>query len=561
MTMVASQVQPPEGGVSPSRSSRSRVATRGEPLVWLSAGGLAVALVMILGLLGLVAYRGGLTFWPRSIVEIRTISGEILCGQVVRSETTRPPDGSEPVQRRLLRVGNYDLSGGDFRWLPESEIQSESRPPGLCVVERMEWGPFLGRLAEIRDGGEVAARGTAACLAELQARQDDIAGRRAAMADFEEQITVINDQLEAERLRLRKAALEHGEQSPAYQQVARSVQQNEQALNERFETINAGFQQVRAADSGQTVVLEAAGGATREIPLSHVVRAFAPNTMSAWDKLRVYGSRWAEFLSSEPREANTEGGVFPAIFGTVLMTVLMSGVVAPFGVLAAVYLREYARQGAIVSMIRVAVGNLAGVPSIVYGIFGVGFFCYGIGGIIDHLFYAERLPAPTFGTTGILWASLTLALLTLPVVIVATEEALAAVPNSMREGSLACGASKWQTIRRIVLPKALPGILTGLILAMARGAGEVAPLMITGAVKLAPELPLDGDFPYLHLERSFMHLGFHIYDVGFQSRNSEAAKPMVYTTTILLIAIVVLLNFLAMVIRARLKRRYRSSQF
>jgi phosphate transport system permease protein len=224
-------------------------------------------------------------------------------------------------------------------------------------------------------------------------------------------------------------------------------------------------------------------------------------------------------------------------------------------------LREYARQGRLVSLVRISVNNLAGVPSIVYGVFGLGFFAYLVGGTIDRVFYPERLPNPTFGTGGLLWASLTLALLTVPVVIVATEEALAAVPRSMREGALACGASKWQTIRTIVLPRALPGILTGVILAMARGAGEVAPLMLVGVVKLAPELPVDGVAPFVHLQRSFMHLGFHIYDVGFQSQNSEAAKPMVYTTTLLLIMIVASLNLAAILLRARLRRRFVTSQF
>ena len=253
--------------------------------------------------------------------------------------------------------------------------------------------------------------------------------------------------------------------------------------------------------------------------------------------------------------------MFPAIFGTVIMTLLMSVVVVPFGVLAALYLREYARAGPIVSAVRIAVNNLAGVPSIVFGVFGLGFFCYIIGSGIDSVFFEAKLPSPTFGTGGILWASLTLALLTLPVVIVATEEALAAVPGSMREGSYACGASKWQTIRRIVLPRAMPGIMTGMILAMARGAGEVAPLMLVGAVKLAPELPLDGIFPWIHPERSFMHLGFHIYDLGFQSQNSEAAKPMVYTTTLLLILVILMLNLAAVWLRTRLRRKFTSNQF
>jgi phosphate transport system permease protein len=244
-----------------------------------------------------------------------------------------------------------------------------------------------------------------------------------------------------------------------------------------------------------------------------------------------------------------------------MMVLIMSVVAAPFGVLAALYLREYARQGALVRLVRIAVNNLAGVPSIVFGVFGLGFFVYFVGGSIDALFFPEALPTPTFGTGGILWASLTLALLTVPVVIVAAEEALAAVPRSMREASIATGATKFQTIVRVVLPAAAPGILTGLILAMARGAGEVAPLMITGVVKLAPDLPLDGYFPFFHLDRKFMHLGYHIYDVGFQSPNVEAAKPMVYMTTILLVAIVVMVNITAIVVRNRLRRRYQTSAF
>jgi phosphate transport system permease protein len=295
--------------------------------------------------------------------------------------------------------------------------------------------------------------------------------------------------------------------------------------------------------------------------LSEIVRFYPANALTLSEKVWIYLSRWWEFLSQEPREANTEGGVMPAIFGTFCMTVLMALAVAPFGVIAALYLREYAKQGRLVSLVRICVNNLAGVPSIVYGVFGLGFFAYVVGGSIDQLFFPERLPNPTFGTGGLLWASLTLALLTVPVVIVATEEALAAVPQSMREGSLACGASKWQTIKYIVLPRAMPGIMTGLILAMARGAGEVAPLMLVGVVKMAPELPVDQFFPFIHPERSFMHLGFHIFDVGFQSRNSEAAKPMVYVTTLLLISLVFVMNAASIVIRNRLKRKFLTGHF
>jgi phosphate transport system permease protein len=295
-----------------------------------------------------------------------------------------------------------------------------------------------------------------------------------------------------------------------------------------------------------------------EIKLSEVVRAYQPNSMNLLNKLGTYFSKLGEFLTDEPREANTEGGIFPAIFGTVVMVLLMSVFVTPLGVIAAVYLREYAKQGFITRAIRIAVNNLAGVPSIVYGVFGLGFFIYIIGGEIDQALYPEALPAPTFGTPGLLWASLTLALLTVPVVIVATEEGLARIPRSVREGSLALGATKFETIWRVVLPMASPAMMTGLILAIARAAGEVAPLMLVGVVKLAPALPVDGNYPYVHLDQKFMHLGFHIYDVGFQSPNVEAARPLVFATALLLVVVIALLNFSAVLLRNHLREKYKA---
>ena len=321
---------------------------------------------------------------------------------------------------------------------------------------------------------------------------------------------------------------------------------------------------LRNANVAWRVEFATAAGEKKMLALDSIVRAWQPNRLSVLGKLGVYGARWREFLLDDPREANSAGGVFPAILGTVAMTLIMSLLVAPFGVLAALYLREYATRGPLTTAVRIAINNLAGVPSIVYGAFGLGFFCYVLGAGIDDIFFQASLVAdnqPTFGTGGLLWASLTLALLTLPVVIVATEEALSAVPNSMREGSYACGAGKWQTIRRIVLPRALPGIMTGLILAMARGAGEVAPLMLVGVKKLAVDLPIDGRFPFVHPEREFMHLAYLIYDVGFQSPNSQAARPMVFTITFLLIAIIVLLNGTAVWIRSRLQRRFIAQHF
>jgi phosphate transport system permease protein len=305
--------------------------------------------------------------------------------------------------------------------------------------------------------------------------------------------------------------------------------------------------------------MEASDGARKEIAVGSIARVLRPNGMSGWSKAGLYLSRLREFVLDDPRESNTEGGVFPAIFGTVMMVFLMSFAVAPLGVLAALFLREYARQGPLVRIVRIAVNNLAGVPSIVFGVFGLGFFVYVIGGSIDAIFHPEALPTPTYGTGGILWASLTLALLTVPVVIVATEEGLASVPRVVREGSLALGATKFETTLRVVLPAAAPGVLTGMILAMARAAGEVAPLMIVGMVKLAPSLPVDGDFPFVHLERKFMHLGFHIYDVGFQSPNVDAAKPLVFATSLLLILVVTAMNLTAILIRNHLRRRYAAS--
>ncbi len=375
-------------------------------------------------------------------------------------------------------------------------------------------------------------------------------------------VGVINHRIENARLTLRKVELQTGNTtSPAYQAAKTRYDEIKASAEKDYAQIQKRIADLRSENNRYIIRFRTAQGQTADMPLSGIVRAYPANNLSLMDKTQIYASRWWEFLADDPREANSEGGVFPAIFGTVLMTLLMSIAVVPFGVLAALYIREYAKKGTVISLIRIAINNLAGVPSIVFGVFGLGFFCYIVGGGIDQVFFPEKLPNPTYGKGGILWASLTLALLTLPVVIVATEEALAAVPNSMREGAYGCGASKWQTIRRIVLPRALPGIMTGTILAMARGAGEVAPLMLVGAVKLAPELPFDRIFPYLHPERSFMHLGFHIFDLGFQSQNSEAAKPMVYTTTLLLIVIIAALNITAILIRTRLKRKFVSSAF
>ena len=304
-------------------------------------------------------------------------------------------------------------------------------------------------------------------------------------------------------------------------------------------------------------VFRTASGQSLVIPLVNVVRAYRPNTMSIAAKIGHYLGRVGELLVTWPRESNTEGGLFPAIFGTVMLVFLMAIASFPLGVLAGVYLGEYAREGVLVKLVRIAVNNLAGIPSIVYGIFGAGFFIVGMGTSINRSFFPESAIAgqPVFGTGGVLWASLTLGLLTIPVVIVSTEESFRTIPRSIREGSYALGATKFQTLIRAMAPVAAPGIMTGFILAMARAAGEVAPLMITGVIKNVTKLPVDGTFPFLHADRKFMHLGFHIYDIGFQSPNVEATKPMVYVTTTLLVLIVLSMSSAAIWLRNRMRKR------
>ena len=493
----------------------------GRALTWLTGGTLALNLLLILGLLTLLVWNGAGYFWPRPLVLMTLTDGTTVLGEV-HARTARPDTapGATPAYRIQLKVGNRDLGGAEFRWVDEASIASRSVPVDAWLLERLEWGQFFGFAVAIRKGETALASGDTGIRAALPALLT-AKGREAAAVHALE--------LAASRSK------------------------------ERFDALSAELDDRRAALAAEVLVMRAASGETKEIHLSTIVRAVRPNGLGLAEKSAVYLSRIREFLLDDPRESNTEGGIFPAIFGTVMMVFLMSFAVLPLGVLAALYLREYAKQGWLVRTVRIAVNNLAGVPSIVFGVFGLGFFVYLVGGAIDRLFYADALPSPTFGTGGILWAALTLALLTVPVVIVATEEGLAAVPRGAREGSLALGATKLETIVRVVLPAAAPGILTGMILAMARAAGEVAPLMIVGMVKLAPALPVDGSPPFVHLERKFMHLGFHIYDVGFQSPNVEATKPLVFATALLLIAVVTVVNLAAIALRNRLRRKYATS--
>ncbi len=572
------------------RTAGSRVAAsmlaESEPLLWLTTGGLVVCLAMIVGIMGLVFWQGIKTFWPGPVVSVHTLDDRTVWGEVTRNDEFRPEptllnglsvleisaargemarsEDHLHLHRRLLRSGNFELTGEHFTWISDYEIAAQgiTHPRWALVLERLAWGRFYGEPVAWVVDGQVTATGPDATWQIFQRENPEARRLYREQRRLEtHEMARLNHRVEAARLAARGVELDRGAQSLAYRQAQAHARLVEEETQQTFRELTARIQAYKDANTRQAIRMRTSDGQEKDVAIGDIVRAYPANQLDLGQKLAVYGSRWWEFLTAEPREANSEGGVFPAIFGTVVMTLIMTIIVVPFGVLAALYLREYAKAGPVVSAVRISINNLAGVPSIVFGVFGLGFFAYIIGGMMDHAFFAAKLPSPTYGTGGLLWASLTLALLTLPVVIVATEEALAAVSGSMREGSYACGASKWQTIQRIVLPRALPGIMTGAILAMARGAGEVAPLMLVGAVKLAPELPVDGISPFLHPERSFMHLGFHIFDLGFQSQNSEAAKPMVFTTTLLLILIITVLNLAAIWLRTRLRRKFVGSQF
>lgn len=530
----------------------------GVPFIWLTGGALSMCLLMIVGLVLLVLYNGMGFFWPADLRALKLQDGGQVMGQVWdRQEIPESGREGSDTYRIQVKIGNRDVYGSDFQWIDEADIAQVSYPEDAVVFERREWGNMYGFVQAVYEGEELIAQGSEAGWQAMQQQMDKTRVLLEEIREIEHDVIGdLNRQIESLRLKKRDMEL-NGYGAEEIAEVDRESRQ----YWDKYEQVAEELTRLRKESEIYQVEVRLIAGEIRQIATVDIVRGYRPNYLGTFGKLGVYADRVGEFLFAEPRESNTEGGVFPAIFGTVMMVFLMSLAAVPFGILAALYLREYAKQGPVVRIIRIAVNNLAGVPSIVFGMFGLGFFVYGIGGSIDQLFFQEALPTPTFGTGGILWASLTLALLTVPVMIVSTEEALSAVPSDVRAGSLALGATKLQTILRVVLPGALPGILTGIILVIARGAGEVAPLMITGVVKLAPALPLDGVWPFFHLERKFMHLGFHIYDVGFQSPNVEAARPMVYTTTLLLMGLVLALNLIAIMVRTRLRKRFAGSAF
>lgn len=553
----------------------------GEPWIWMNSAAVGLSILAVVGLLLLIAVRGLAHFWPADVQSLTfdhprlgqgTVLGEIIeresigIGQFLEASGQSIDDfpalaGRETVERMLVKTGNRRINPPDFRWFFAHEISATAVPKSVLAIERSEWGNAYGYLESVTlEGVTESSTGNNAgeLFARLEAEVERYEGLREQIRELETGVmSSINYRLERLRLARRGAELKLAPESAALAERLAELAAQEAELQAQYRTEEAQLRALKETLGGNSIELRISETQTLRVGFDELLKVWQPNAMSAFEKTGHYFHNVKTFLTEDPREANTEGGIFPAIFGTVMMVLLMSLLVTPFGVIAAVYLREYAKQGPLVQLIRIAVNNLAGVPSIVYGVFGLGFFVYFLGGSIDELFFPESLPAPTFGTPGLLWASLTLALLTVPVVIVSAEEGLTRIPRSIREGSLALGATKAETLFKVVLPMASPSILTGVILAVARAAGEVAPLMLVGVVKLAPALPLDGNFPFVHLERKFMHLGFHIYDVGFQSPNVEAARPLVYATALLLVLIIVFLNLTAIMLRSRLEKRYK----
>ncbi|MBA5204567.1 phosphate ABC transporter permease PstA [Pectobacterium aroidearum] len=538
----------------------------GRPWVWLTASSISISLLAMLAIIVLLAGQGMRYLWPQPVWLLtlqpeqgvqRALMGEIYAEQTLSPQQLEQADltsaAGDAETRYLIKIGQREIHGQSFRSLLSRDIVRFDKPADILVLKRTNNGTAYGYLAGMLEGEQPLV--ATDLPATLQHRVEQVQGLLAkAQAIRMGEMAKINQQFEVLRLEEKKRQ----QTRTLDNQALARLQAERIELQRRFDELSRQLTALNLDINRDTVQLRDANGSVHLIPLRDIEQAWYPNAMDLWEKVRHWGNQAKYMLARYSPDSNSAGHLFPAIFGTVLMVVLMSIVVMPLGVIAAVYLHEYAGKNSLTRWVRIAVVNLAGVPSIVYGVFGLGFFVYLIGGTLDQLFYSEALPNPTFGTPGLLWASLTLALLTLPVVIVATEEGLSRIPMSVRHGSLALGATKAETLWHVVLPMAVPAMMTGLILAVARAAGETAPLMLVGVVKSVPVLPVDDIFPYLHLERKFMHLGFQIYDLAFQSPDVEAARPLVYITALLLVLIVVGLNLAAIGIRHVLREKYRS---
>ena len=501
-------------------------------VISLTAFFTGLLLIAMVSILVLITMRGGAYFWPSPIYNITYSQQGTEHSSRVLGQLYIENDANNTVQ---IKYADSEQPFGAYLALDKSTISSKVLAVDSAEIKFTDGRVMLARPLDIStpnkhsvDASEydIVAQDVAKLTAEInRIRTGPLAQIHEALARLDER----NVEQEA----------------PAREKLIRRFDKWQKTLisNEIERSkylLNVGF-----LDGGKYA-----------IDMSDILDVHYVSRLSFFEKTTFILSGITVFLTDTPKQANTSGGVFPALFGTVLMVFLMTIIVTPFGVLAAVYLSEYAPNNAFTSVIRISVSNMAGVPSIVYGVFGLGFFVYTVGGNIDSLFFSDSLPAPTMGSPGVFWAALTMAILTLPVVIVATEEGLRRVPEGLKAGSYALGATKYETTVKTILPIASPAIMTGVILAIARAAGEVAPLMLVGAVKFAPALPIDGEFPYLHLDRQFMHLGVLIYDGAFHSQTDTKSASMMFAACLLLLMVVFVLNILAVILRTRLRKQY-----
>lgn len=498
----------------------------------------AMTLFALVAVMGLIFVKGLGHFWINPVAQVQYVkSGEPRKDFGYILEHAADHAGQ---QRVWLRRDSYQFSRPSMQViLDQQDVLSVSYPSDVYYVR-------------LNDGRELLAKAESVIVAEQIYPWQ-------SFTDYRKQVGALVKQ--KRELQLGEIAAVHNAiddlqrrnvvaDAPARERLARRYQ----ALNQQLAQLNQQIMQFQ-------VSLTNANGDEIILPLHTVARIMTPNQLTSLDKLAEFSLGLWQFLSESTQDANQSGGVFPAIFGTVLMVLLMTVMVTPLGIVAAIYLTEYAPNNTVIMVIRIAVSNLAGVPSVVYGVFGLGFFVYQVGGNIDALFYADKLPTATFGTPGLLWASLTMALLTLPVVIVAAEEGLRRVPKGLRSASYALGATKYETIKKVVLPVASSSLMTGIILAIARGAGEVAPMLMVGAVKYAPVLPIDAEFPFVHLERQFMHLGVLIYDGAFHGQVVQDGSTMMFAACLLLLLVVSMLNMVAIVVRNKLQNRYHTTHY
>lgn len=526
----------------------------------------AIILIVLVAIFVFIGVQGGRYFLPMSTYQVTTMFGQDLTNNLALTLPTKRAERSDVANANQI-TANTPLPTSDALSLPMQReymlshltatelvlslqqklanqfIGDNQAPPTVEVVpadhlyllNTISGKKWVGEFVSLQEGAD----------------QFDSLDRLAQL-----QATVARLQQNLEDIQLQELQILHKEiaelnakqvdtQTLIYQRKLAEFVRWQVYANDIIEQINSHKVNLRLDDDSLISVV-----------VSNVQDIYQPNQLRWWQSIGYSLHQVYIFLSDSPKQAATSGGVYPAIFGTLLMVIVMAVMVTPFGAISAIYLHEYAPNNRLTAIIRICVSNMAAVPSVVYGVFGLGFFVYGLGGSIDSLLYADKLPSPTFGAPGLLWASLTMGILTLPVVIVATEEGLSRVPGNLRRGALALGATKYETIMKVVLPMASPGILTGVILAIARAAGEVAPLILVGAVKFAPSLPIDSEFPFVHLERQFMHLGVFVYDGAFHNQTESQVSSLMFATCMLLLVIVLLLNLSAILLRNKLRNKY-----